>query len=382
MTTSESEWDLEAAEYVLGTQSEENTRVFDVLYKVDGDWKRRVHYWQARLDPMHAATPSVQPPRRVLAKVLASIEGAPPEAFVKSVNIESDRAKSDLVEPDFIQPVRINSDYIEPDFIQPVRVDSDFTEADFIESDRIEPDRIELDRIEPDRIELDRIEPDRIEPDRIESDRIESDRIELDRIESDRIESELSANDSQSISLEETLTINTTPNNPDRHPQSSISNTLEPWKERARYWKLTSLVALVAIAGLLTVGPDYLARQWQSDEAARTIAVLQNDSNAPLWLISHTPDHTITVSVVGEPELSSQQSHQLWVVLPEDAGVQSVGLLPSAAGETVTLELPLSLNEVGEFVVSLEKSGGAAGVEHGPIVTRTLIIQDPVEPGA
>ena len=334
MTTSESEWDLEAAEYVLGTQSEENTRVFDVFYKVDEDWKRRVHYWQARLDPMHAATPSVQPPRRVLAKVLASIESAPapPEALVKSV----------LIEPD-----RINSDFIEPDFIQPVRIDSDFTESDFIESDHIDADRIDA-----------------------------------DRIESDRIESELSANDSQTISMEETLTINSTPNNPDRNPQSSISNTLEPWKERARYWKLASLVALVAIAGLLTVGPDYLARQWQSDKAARTIAVLQSDGNAPLWLISHTPDHTITVSVVGEPELSSEQSHQLWVVLPEDAGVQSVGLLPSTAGETVTLELPLSLNEVGEFAVSLEQSGGAAGVEHGPIVTRTLIIQDPVEPGA
>ena len=76
MSTDESDWDLEAAEYVLGTQSDENTRVYDALYKVDTDWQQRVHYWQERLNPLHASTAPVQPSRDVLEKVLERIDDA------------------------------------------------------------------------------------------------------------------------------------------------------------------------------------------------------------------------------------------------------------------------------------------------------------------
>ena len=285
MSTDESNWDLEAAEYVLGTQSEENTRVYDALYKVDSDWQRRVHYWQERLNPLHASTAPVQPSREVLEEVLERIDDA----------------------AEYAQPV-----------------------------------------------------------------------------------SDISANDSQAISLSKLPTSNGRTDGPhsgdnggtDEHLKATLTQTLEQWRERARYWQLTSLLALVAIAAIVFVGPKYLDRQRQPSGEMRTVAVLQDDSNAPLWVISHQQasstdqqsSGSLVVTALGETAASDQQSHELWMVLPAGVGVHSVGLMPASPGQTVTLELPMALTEANEFAVSQEPSGGAVGTEHGPIISRSSII--------
>ena len=290
MSTDESNWDLEAAEYVLGTQSDENSRVYDALYKVDADWQQRVHFWQERLNPLHASTAPVQPSRDVLEKVLERIDDAGETA----------------------SPV-----------------------------------------------------------------------------------SDISANDSQALSLNKSTTENAESADPhgsndgytDEHMKPTLAQTLEQWRERARYWQLTSLLAMVAIAAIVFVGPKYLDRQQQTSSDLRTVAVLQDDANAPLWVISHLPQSatdemsigSVLVSALGETPASDQQSHELWMVLPDGTGVESVGLVPAAPGQTVTLALPMTLNEANEFAVSLEPSGGATGNEHGPMVSRTNIIQHSAE---
>ena len=290
MSTDESDWDLEAAEYVLGTQSDENTRVYDALYKVDTDWQQRVHYWQERLNPLHASTAPVQPSRDVLEKVLERIDDA-----------------------------------------------ADDTAED---TSRV---------------------------------------------------SEMSANDSQAVSLNKSLiAIGSNVENrgyddsdADEHSKTSLTQTLEQWRERARYWQLTSLLGLVAIAAIAFVGPKYLDRQPQASSELRTVAVLQDDTNTPLWVISQLqePDTdelssgSVIISALREISASDQQSHELWMVLPDAAGQESVGLLPASLGQTVTLELPIALDQSEEFAVSLEPPGGSAGTEPGAMIFRSSIIR-------
>ncbi|MFK7859546.1 MAG: anti-sigma factor [Granulosicoccus sp.] len=289
MSTEENEWDIQAAEYVLGTLTDDEHKVLDALYKVDEDWQRRVHAWQARLNPLHESTPPVEPPASVLAAVLSRINEEP--LLVSSAN-ESAKAASAVSAPD-------DTDQSVADYL-----------ADFAAGKTPEPD------------------------------------------------------------VRETL---------------MTSAILNQWKERVRYWQLTTLVAVVSLIGVLVVGPKYFAAQTPDMNVTRTVAVLQGEAFQPLWAVSYSPRvspsaegvrATVSVTVVGQPQLSIEdQSHQLWMVLPEGAGVQSVGLLPNKPGETIAMDLPIGLDEAAEFAVSIEPLGGVPGPEHGPVVARTFIVE-------
>ena len=117
-----------------------------------------------------------------------------------------------------------------------------------------------------------------------------------------------------------------------------------------------------------------------------TVAVLQNEQNVPMWAVSLRNSGNarqgesgeygeLLVTVVGEPAIDdSTQSHQMWMVLKDAEGVQSVGLLPHATGEVRRLVLPRPLSDAAELAVSLEPKGGVPGPEHGPVVTRTFVV--------
>ena len=163
-----------------------------------------------------------------------------------------------------------------------------------------------------------------------------------------------------------------------------IEETIELWRQRARYWQmatLASVVAIASIAAVLVFKPLPFQPQSPSDLPV-TVAVLQNEDNVPLWAVSLRKTETdsgeygeLLVTVVGEPQLDSTQSHQMWMVLKDrDEDVQSVGLLPDETGEVRRLVLPRPLSDASELAVSLEPKGGVPGPEHGPVVTRTFVV--------
>ena len=94
------------------------------------------------------------------------------------------------------------------------------------------------------------------------------------------------------------------------------------------------------------------------------IAVLRDESGADLWaILAETNGAKIRSVALQPPEDTAQYSYQLWVVLPEDAGVQSVGLLPYGNGNARVFVLEddvqqRRLNEGAAFAVSLEPVGG------------------------
>jgi len=171
---------------------------------------------------------------------------------------------------------------------------------------------------------------------------------------------------------------------PVRQEPGLIEETIELWRQRARYWQmatLASVVAIASIAAILVFKPMPFQLQSPSDLPV-TVAVLQNEDNVPLWAVSLRQTETgsgeygeLLVTVVGEPQLDSTQSHQMWMVLKDrDEDVQSVGLLPDETGEVRRLVLPRPLSDASELAVSLEPKGGVPGPEHGPVVTRTFVV--------
>jgi len=293
MSTEERNWDLKAAEYVLGTVVDEERKVLDKLYEVDNDWQQRVHRWQARLNPLHESTPSVEPPGYIFAAIKARIHN---EVSPLSAQVQSSAGSSST--PDHAGSA---------------------TQLESVRQVASSTERL------------------------------------LGQREND---------------------------------VSSTLETLKQWKARARYWQMATLFAVASLAGVVMFGPAYLARQLPVTDMVRTVAVLQSEKNQPLWTIMLAPatgaeqsevvsGGVVSVTVVGEPTLSDTQSHQLWMVLPEGAGVRSVGLVPNESGETATFILPIPLEEAAEFAVSLEPFGGVPGPEHGPVVTRTFIIKTP-----
>lgn len=291
MSTEEQDWDLQAAEYVLGTLNDQDHRVYDTLYQVDEDWQRRVNRWQVRLNPLNALTQSIEPPDHVLPVILARISD---QSSLDASMLQT--RTSDLADDtQLTYPLSVTAD----DFTDEVRKPDD---------DRLIP--------------------------------------------------------------------------------ASASVTLGLLRERVRYWKFATAMAVASVVGILLLGPHYLEQRLPSKNTVRTVAVLQSELDGPLWAVAYNTaaqstdsiagsGGTISVTAVGDPQLLPEQSHQLWMVLPDAAGVRSVGLVPDRQGETVTLALPVGLSEADEFAISLEPSGGVPGPEHGPVVTRTFILQVP-----
>ena len=97
------------------------------------------------------------------------------------------------------------------------------------------------------------------------------------------------------------------------------------------------------------------------------IAVLSDESGAELWaILAETNGARIRSVALQSTADTDQNSHQLWVVLPDDAGVQSVGLLPYGNGNAKVFVLDdtaeqTRLNEGAAFAVSLEPAGGTSG---------------------
>ena len=94
------------------------------------------------------------------------------------------------------------------------------------------------------------------------------------------------------------------------------------------------------------------------------IAVLRDESGADLWaILAETNGARIRSVALQPPADTDENSYQLWVVLPDDAGVQSVGLLPYGNGNARVFVLDdevqqTRLNEGAAFAVSLEPVGG------------------------
>jgi anti-sigma-K factor RskA len=72
--------DLEAlaGEYVLGTLPDDERRAAEARLSSDGDFRREVAAWEARLEPLADTAPAVTPPADLFDRILRSVEASAP----------------------------------------------------------------------------------------------------------------------------------------------------------------------------------------------------------------------------------------------------------------------------------------------------------------
>ncbi|HYP57890.1 MAG TPA: anti-sigma factor [Beijerinckia sp.] len=71
------DYDIDAAEYVLGTLSAEERAAFAALVARDASARQALHAWEARLAPLNAAVPEIAPPPAVWDAIEASLDNLP-----------------------------------------------------------------------------------------------------------------------------------------------------------------------------------------------------------------------------------------------------------------------------------------------------------------
>lgn len=158
--------------------------------------------------------------------------------------------------------------------------------------------------------------------------------------------------------------------------RSTVDNVVPHHRRRSRrsnvIWKSIAglaTAASVALAALLlqSTGRDVVS---PSGPELNMVSIVQNDSQESLWVLS-TRDGSNQLQVVAltPPPLEADRSFELWMVMPDDGGVSSVGLLPTNEGESLLLTLPLDTAEAQLFAVSLEPEGGSPeAVPTGPVL--------------
>lgn len=111
-----------------------------------------------------------------------------------------------------------------------------------------------------------------------------------------------------------------------------------------------------------------------------TVAVLEDESGSAIWTVNlsnpsgESKPGEITISVIGELAIPQSKSYQLWLVLADNSGVDSVGIIPNEPGSSVVFALPAALESGSAFAVSLEDLGGVEGPQHGPLIAINEIV--------
>lgn len=161
---------------------------------------------------------------------------------------------------------------------------------------------------------------------------------------------------------------------PARH--SDPNNVVPHRRHRARrsnlIWKsITGLAtaASVAMAALLLQSQPQNVLP-PSGPQLNMVSIVQNESQEPVWVLSTTNNSDqLQVVALTPPTLEDNQAFELWMVKPDDAGVSSVGLLPTSEGESLLLTLPINTADAQLFAVSVEPAGGSPeAVPTGPVL--------------
>jgi len=106
-----------------------------------------------------------------------------------------------------------------------------------------------------------------------------------------------------------------------------------------------------------------------------SIAIVRNEESLPLWVVDTALSNgLVRVTAIAPPAIDDTQSYQLWLVKPDDAGVQSMGLIPTGNDESLVLTVQTDDEDPVAFAVSLEAAGGsAADVPTGPVLYQGVV---------
>jgi len=147
---------------------------------------------------------------------------------------------------------------------------------------------------------------------------------------------------------------------------------LEPPAAKRNYWWPS--IAVLATAASVLMGV-LLSRQMQLLPATPSfksdgVSIVFDDQANPLWLVQadFTTDR-LQVTALAPPPIDSGKDYELWQVMPDEAGVASVGLLPEGTGLSREISVEKLASVFDAFAVSVEPTGGSpATTPTGPVM--------------
>ncbi len=158
--------------------------------------------------------------------------------------------------------------------------------------------------------------------------------------------------------------------------RSEVVTQFDPDRRKKRRQTRTKLIAWQWVGSLAMAACAVLAfALFQTQRTSQhhpydAISIVSSEEAVALWVVNASlSTQTITITAIAPPDIEASQDHELWMVMPDDGGVRSLGILPKDNNSTVTVEVPQLQSDTVAFAVSLEPLGGSPeSAPTGPVL--------------
>lgn len=323
------EWDVIAGEFVLGTLSEREYKLYTNIYRHDVDFQERVTAWRKRFAPLDATVAPVEPDAGIWKSISRELQ------FTEVSLREAAGTPDSSFSADAADELSIN-----------LAGDMSSVIADKLEKGLNDSLNHSLD------------------------DSLDE---SLDSSHDHRTGNHLFVDDSADLSGDYSERFardfdDTT---------GDFSSEHRPFPEgrqrsEGNIWRTVAGLATAA-ALVLAVLQWSLIRSSTPDKSHVTtgfLSLIVDEEETPLWLVDGASGTSqVRVIALQPPAIAEDKAHELWVVKPNDQGVSSLGLLPNRAGQTVSLPASSIAEDARAFAVSLETENGSTGdIPSGPVL--------------
>ena len=391
--------DALAAEYVLGTLSGDEREHAEALLEIDPGFVDSVRLWERRLGELNVMVEAVEPPPAVWEKISKEIGYVVPASTGSLAPAEAAAVIPAAVPPPFQTdetpiPALAEEAKHEPPVAMPPAEQLADTVSDSITASLAKslaeppvettaaPSFQTDETLIPALAEEAKYEPLAATPPAEQLADAVSDSITV------------SLAKSLAESVEAVLPLHLSQDKIERTADVELSDNVVQLSGRVKQWR-SMAIAMQAIAALLAIYvvaaqfyPGLIPLRGRQSEpqtaqapaqlAARLVAVLQQEPNAPAFLLSVDPQsRTLVVRrVSATPEQG--RSYELWLIAKGAPTPKSLGLVGSEefTQRTIPGNLDLATLRSARYAVSLEPAGGSpSGVPTGPVLFTGNIVE-------
>jgi len=158
--------------------------------------------------------------------------------------------------------------------------------------------------------------------------------------------------------------------------EKQLASKVDRWRSFAGL----AAVASIALASLTWITHQELRDQPPAVTIAEvteydSIAIIRDEDALPLWVVdSILREGLVRVTAIAPPSIDDAKVYELWLVKPDDGGVQSMGLIPKSSDQSFVLNVDAADDQPVAFAVSLEDTGGSRlNVPSGPVLYQGVV---------
>jgi len=158
--------------------------------------------------------------------------------------------------------------------------------------------------------------------------------------------------------------------------EKQLASKADRWRSFAGLAAVAS-IALASFAWITHLGVRDQAPVTTSAEviAYDSMTIIRDEQALPLWVVDTVlAEGLVRVTAIAPPSIEDSKAYELWLVKPDDAGVQSMGLIPTNTDQSFLLKVNAEEGNPVAFAVSLEEAGGSEqDVPTGPVLYQGVV---------